>query len=178
MALSDEVKERLDIVEVVGQYVSGLQRAGRNYKALCPFHTEKTPSFVVFPERQSWRCFGACATGGDVFSFVMGMEKLGFGDTLKLLAQRAGVSIPQRQTREEHQALYGLNQAAATFFQELLHSKRGEAARAATSLFLSLRSPKTMAPVGQVSWQAVVTSPSRIGRWPSLFAVILTLSMR
>ena len=130
MALSDEVKERLDIVEVIGQYVPSLQRAGRNFKAPCPFHTEKTPSFVVFPERQSWRCFGACASGGDVFSFVMRMDKLGFSDALKQLAQRAGVTIPQRQVREEYQTLYRLMEAAAAFFQELLHSKRGEAARA------------------------------------------------
>ncbi|MFH1140990.1 MAG: CHC2 zinc finger domain-containing protein, partial [Chloroflexota bacterium] len=97
MALSDEIKERLDIVEVVGSYVPGLRKAGRSYHALCPFHTERTPSFVVFPERQSWRCFGACATGGDVLSFVMRMEKMSFADTVKLLAQRAGVALPQRQ---------------------------------------------------------------------------------
>ena len=130
MTLSDEVKEHLDIVEVVGQYVPGLQRAGRNFKALCPFHTEKTPSFVIFPERQSWRCFGACASGGDVFTFVMRVDRLGFSDALKQLAQRAGVTIPERQVREEHQTLYRLMEAAAAFFQELLHSKRGEAARA------------------------------------------------
>ena len=95
MALSDEIKERLDIVEVVESYVPILRKAGRSYKALCPFHSERTPSFVVFPERQSWRCFGACATGGDALSFVMLAEKLSFGDTLKLLAQRAGVAVPQ-----------------------------------------------------------------------------------
>ena len=130
MAVSDEVKERLDIVEVVGQYVTGLKKAGRNYKAVCPFHTEKTPSFIVFPDRQTWRCFGACATGGDTFSFVMRMEKMDFGDALKLLAQRAGVDLPQRKAREEHQSLYDLNALAAAFFQELLYSRRGEAARA------------------------------------------------
>ena len=130
MALSDEVKERLDIVDVVGQYVPSLQKAGRNFKALCPFHTEKTPSFVIFPERQSWRCFGACASGGDVFTFVMRVEQLGFSDALKQLAQRAGVTIPERQVRQEHQTLYRIMEAAAVFFQELLQSKRGEAARA------------------------------------------------
>ena len=111
-----DVKQRLDIVDVVSQYVPALQKAGRNYKALCPFHTEKTPSFVVFPDRQSWRCFGACATGGDIFTFVMRREQAGFSDTLKQLAQRAGVSVPERQVREEHQALLQVNEAAATFF--------------------------------------------------------------
>ena len=130
MALSDEIKERLDIVEVVSSYVPTLQRAGRNYKAPCPFHSERTPSFVVFPERQSWRCFGACATGGDVLSFVMGMENLDFSDTLKLLAQRAGVAMPKRQERQERNALHQVNQAAAAFFQELLRSQQGMAARA------------------------------------------------
>ena len=129
MALSDEIKGRLDIVEVVGSYVPGLRKAGRNYKAPCPFHNERTPSFTVFPERQSWRCFGACATGGDVLSFVMRMEKLEFSDTLKLLAQRTGVTIPQRRERQEHQSLHRVNEAAAAFFQEVLRSQQGIAAR-------------------------------------------------
>ena len=128
MALSDDVKERLDIVDVVSQYVPPLQKAGRNYKAPCPFHTERTPSFVVFPDRQSWRCFGACATGGDVISFVMRMEKQGFGETLRLLAGRAGISTSQRRDRKEHQGLYKINVAAAKFFQDALHSPQGMAA--------------------------------------------------
>ena len=69
MSVADDVKSRLDVLDVVSGYVA-LQKSGRNYKAICPFHNEKTPSFVVNPERQSWRCFGACATGGDVISFV------------------------------------------------------------------------------------------------------------
>ena len=129
MSLADDVKQRLDIVDVVAQYVPTLQKAGRNYKALCPFHTEKTPSFIVFPDRQTWRCFGACATGGDLFTFVMQREQAGFSDTLKQLAQRAGVSMPELQVREEHQSLFQVNEAAATFFQELLHSPRGASAR-------------------------------------------------
>ena len=75
MTVVDDIKGRLEILEVVAHYVP-LQRSGRSYKANCPFHQEKTPSFYVFPERQTWRCFGACATGGDVFSFVMRAENL------------------------------------------------------------------------------------------------------
>ena len=77
MTVIDDVKSRLDIMEVVSGYVA-LQRSGRAYKANCPFHQERTPSFYVSPERQTWQCFGACATGGDVFSFIMRAENLEF----------------------------------------------------------------------------------------------------
>ena len=85
MSVIDEVKSRIDIVDLLSQYVT-LQKAGRSYKALCPFHSEKTPSFSISPERQTWYCFGACGTGGDVFNFIMKREGVDFGEALRILA--------------------------------------------------------------------------------------------
>jgi len=84
----DEIKRRLDIVETVGSYVA-LKKAGRNFKGLCPFHREKTPSFIVFPESQRWYCFGACNTGGDLFTFIIKAENLEFAEALRLLSRKA-----------------------------------------------------------------------------------------
>jgi DNA primase len=133
MSVIDEVKQKLDIVEVIGQYVS-LKKAGRNLAALCPFHSEKNPSFYVYPEQQSWHCFGACSTGGDVFSFIMKKENIDFGEALRLLAQRVGVTIPSRfepdTKRDEKERLYQVNEAAAQYFHNLLlNSPAAEKAR-------------------------------------------------
>ncbi len=117
----DDVKQRLDIVEVLGGYVR-LDKAGRNFKALCPFHQERTPSFFVFPERQSWRCFG-CSVGGDVFSFVMKKENVDFSQALKMLADKAGVSLePKKAALESRlgESLFPINEAAAQYYHELL----------------------------------------------------------
>jgi DNA primase len=123
MSVVDEVKQRLDIVDVVGQYVQ-LQKAGRNFKAICPFHSERTPSFFVSQERQSWHCFGACGTGGDIFSFVMKKENLEFGEALRLLAERAGVTLAERRPEEEAERnrLREANEAAARFYHRTLLS--------------------------------------------------------
>jgi DNA primase len=122
MSEIDEIKARLDIVDVIGGYVQ-LQKAGRSYKAVCPFHSERTPSFIVSPERQSWHCFGACGEGGDVFSFVMKKEGLEFREALRLLAERAGVALPERHRAEEdteRERLRQANEAAAQYYHRLL----------------------------------------------------------
>lgn len=134
MSLVDEIKERLDIVEVVSSYVA-LKKAGRNYKGLCPFHAEKTPSFIVFPDSQSWHCFGACGTGGDVFTFIMRQENLDFSEALRFLAQRAGVSLKPRSEADLAEdklkkRLREINETAAQYFHNLLlNSTAGERAR-------------------------------------------------
>ncbi|MDP7628793.1 MAG: DNA primase, partial [SAR202 cluster bacterium] len=127
MSVADDVKSRLDVLDVVSGYVA-LQKSGRNYKAICPFHNEKTPSFVVNPERQSWRCFGACATGGDVISFVMQWEKLDFGEAIRMLADRAGIVLSNRGDSSKVDAVFRANQVAATFFQDVLDSDENRTA--------------------------------------------------
>ena len=129
MAITDDIKARLDIVDIVGRYVA-LQKSGRSFKALCPFHTERTPSFFVFPERQTWRCFGACATGGDVFSFLMRVDNLTFSEALKRLAEEAGVPLPARRRRADEEPAYQLNEAAREYFSRRLGSEAGAGARA------------------------------------------------
>jgi DNA primase len=120
MGAVDEVKARLDIVEVVSQYVR-LQKAGRSFKAVCPFHSEKTPSFIVNPDRQTWHCFGACSTGGDVISFISRKENLDFGGALRLLADRAGVAIEgDVRRRDEAKTLHDVNEAASVYFHSIL----------------------------------------------------------
>jgi len=122
MGAVDEVKQKIDIVEVIGKDVT-LVKAGHTFKGLCPFHSEKNPSFYVYPEQQSWHCFG-CNNGGDVFSFIMKKQNIDFGEALRQLAQKTGVVIPTRfepgMESEEKQKLYQINQAAAQYFHNLL----------------------------------------------------------
>jgi DNA primase len=123
MSAIDEIKQKIDIVEIIGQYTT-LKKAGRNLTALCPFHSEKHPSFFVYPEQQSWHCFGACNTGGDVFAFIMKKEGLDFGEALRLLANRAGVTLPSRdkpeERKEEKEEFFNVNEAAALYYHNLL----------------------------------------------------------
>jgi DNA primase len=143
MSVITEVKQGLDIVELVSEYVT-LQKAGRNFKGLCPFHSERHPSFFVFPEQQSWHCFGACGTGGDLFSFIMKKEGIDFGQALRLLAKRGGITLspleaPGKAKDEKKERLFQINEAAAEYYHYLLSStKEGEAARS----YLSKRNVK------------------------------------
>lgn len=116
------IKSKIDIVDFLGNYLT-LKKAGRNYKAVCPFHNEKTPSFIVSPERQSWHCFGACATGGDVIAFLQKWESLEFVETLKILADKVGVELSNREESGNiklKEKLYGINSLASEFFHYLL----------------------------------------------------------
>ena len=123
------VKERLDILEVIGDRVR-LHRAGRGYLGLCPFHDEKTPSFHVSQERQNYHCFG-CGRGGDVFTFVMETEGLEFRQALELLADRAGVALTRSEGRRRTSGnLYEVMDLAEKFFRSLLTAPEGTAARA------------------------------------------------
>ncbi|MCC7206710.1 MAG: DNA primase [Anaerolineae bacterium] len=126
MTVTDDIKARLDIVQFISQYVP-LKKAGRNYTAPCPFHQERTPSFVVFPDTQGWHCFGACGEGGDIFNFVMKKEGLDFVGALRFLAEKAGVELQERTSDQIKQderldKLRGLLNEAATFFQKKLSS--------------------------------------------------------
>ena len=129
MTQIDDVKSRLDIVELIAGYVP-LQRSGSSFKANCPFHQERTPSFYVFPDRQSWRCFGACADGGDAFSFVMKVDRIDFREALHRLGARVGIVISNQEESGGHaQQLYELNEAARQFFQRMLTIPEAESVR-------------------------------------------------
>lgn len=135
MSVTDEIKNRLDIVDIVSETVN-LRRSGRNYTGFCPFHQNtRTPAFVVFPETQTWRCFGACADGGDLFSYVMKREAWDFKETLQHLAKRAGVQLEEltpaaKERRSEQERLLNLLQAATDYFHQLLlHAPQARHAR-------------------------------------------------
>ncbi len=128
----EEIKSRVDIVQFISELVP-LKKAGRNFKGLCPFHSEKTSSFVVSPERQIWHCFGACQTGGDIFGFLMRRENMEFPEALRTLAKRAGVTLKSYQSTEktaQKELIYELNHLAGEFYSYILLShKVGETAR-------------------------------------------------
>ena len=135
MSVSQEIKSRLDIVEIVEEYLP-LRKSGSSYTGFCPFHSNtRTPAFVVFPDSQTWRCFGACAEGGDVFSFLMKKEGWDFKEALTRLAQRAGVELheatPAQQAMQvvEDRLANLLDAAADYFHQLLLYAPQAEYAR-------------------------------------------------
>ncbi len=128
----DQILDRLDIVEVISEYVQ-LKKAGRNFKACCPFHNEKTPSFVVSPDKQIYHCFG-CHAGGNIVGFVMNYESLSFPEAIEMLAAKAGVELPRYEKRSDEEAslssrLYEVNELAAGFYQNILMSAKGRRAQ-------------------------------------------------
>jgi len=124
----EDILSRVDIVEVISSYLP-LKRAGRNFKAHCPFHHEKTPSFMVSPERQIYHCFG-CGESGNAFKFLMRYERLEFPETVEILAKKAGVVLPEIQKQDTKTAsiitqLYKINELAASFYQDNLGLPEG-----------------------------------------------------
>lgn len=122
MDQTEQIREKLDIVSFITEYVP-LKKAGRNFKANCPFHTEKTPSFMVSPDRQRWHCFG-CQKGGDCFTFLMEYEHMDFPEALRVLAKRTGVKLTgygqDSQMTSKKEAMYTMNRQAAEFYHYLL----------------------------------------------------------
>jgi len=121
MGQAEEIKSKLDIVEVIREYVP-VKAVGANFQALCPFHNEKTPSFVISPEKQIWHCFG-CGRGGDVFAFVMEKEALGFMETLRLLAPKAGVTLKYENAQEysKRNRILDILELAGKYYAHLLN---------------------------------------------------------
>src|SRR5512136_2325968 len=130
MSVIDDIKSRVDIVELVSESVK-LRRSGRTYTGLCPFHAHKanTPSFAVWPDTGTWRCFGQCNEGGDAFKFVMKRDGVDFAEALRVLAARAGVELKPRTPEEQEQddnldRLRQLLETAATYYNHLLKNAR------------------------------------------------------
>lgn len=161
----DDIKDRIDIIDFISEYVH-LKKAGQNWKGLCPFHTEKTPSFTVSPAKQIFHCFG-CGTGGDIFTFLMRHENLAFPEALSMLAKKAGVTLRSSGKSGagagEKETLLNLHKDALSFFQQQLvknsaalgYLKRRGIDSNAQKLFLLGYAPK--------SWNALLTYLARKG---------------
>src|SRR5437667_10235316 len=137
VSVAEQVKQQADIVRVVGEYVR-LKKTGKNYSGLCPFHQEKTPSFTVSPIKQIFYCFG-CGKGGDVYNFVMDMEKCEFPEAVKVVAEKCGIAIPRQKERspeerkenQQRAQLVEMHREAQMFFvKQLEGTLEGKAARA------------------------------------------------
>src|ERR1700731_3555681 len=121
-SFAERVKQQADIVVVIGEYVR-LKKSGQNFTGLCPFHSEKTPSFAVHPTRQIYHCFG-CGAGGDVFKFVMELDKCAFPEAVRSIAEKCGIAIPrprerspeERKENQQRTALVELHREAAVWF--------------------------------------------------------------
>ena len=126
----EEIKARVDIVDLISEYVH-LKQAGQNWKGLCPFHTEKTPSFTVSPAKQIYHCFG-CGNGGDIFTFIVRYENISFPEALGILAKKAGVTLKESRKGTmgtgEKETLLNMHRDATRFFQQSLakNSKAGD----------------------------------------------------
>ncbi len=136
-SFADRVKQQADIVRVVGEYVS-LRKSGQNFVGLCPFHSEKSPSFAVHPVKQIYHCFG-CGVGGDVFKFVMELDKLAFLDAVRAVAEKCGIPVPaprerspeERRTNQQRSVLVEMHKESAAFFaRQLASTPEGKIARA------------------------------------------------
>ena len=136
-SFADRVKQQADIVRVVGEYVR-LKKSGQNFTGLCPFHAEKSPSFAVHPTKQIYHCFG-CGVGGDVFKFVMEMEKCAFPEAIRIVAEKCGIAVPRQKERspeerkenQQRSVLVEMHREAQTFFvKQLEGTLEGKAARA------------------------------------------------
>ncbi|HLG94137.1 MAG TPA: CHC2 zinc finger domain-containing protein, partial [candidate division Zixibacteria bacterium] len=125
---TEKVREATDIVDLVSEYLT-LKKKGKNFLGLCPFHQEKTPSFSVSPEKGVYHCFG-CGKGGDVFNFVMEVEHLSFPETLRYLARKANITLPERRDKKEldyYERLYWAVSTAQEYFRESLMDERAAA---------------------------------------------------
>ena len=129
----DEIRSRNDIVSTISQYMT-LKRKGRNYFGLCPFHNEKSPSFSVSPDKQIFHCFG-CGVGGDVINFVKKIENIGFLDSVRLLAEKSGIQLPNDISKAEEENIklknrvYKINELAAKFYHENLYKPTSKIAQ-------------------------------------------------
>lgn len=174
MAIPEKIIEQVqassDIVEVISRYVP-LKKTGRNFKAPCPFHHEKTPSFVVSPDKQIYHCFG-CGAGGNVFSFLMKQENLQFPEVIEMLAENAGIALPREMSRagssELDNKLYKINELACQFFQTNLAGNRAAREYLATRGVGAEAIKKFKIGVAPDAWEGLIGFLKTKGVEPSL----------